>query len=208
QTTDQSNVEYGELKSESQLQKLVKQAKGNEIGVVICAPPAAAVGEENQDDEPELPLLNIRQQGCDPVEIAISAEENRAVSARLGDNAVSGAIRNVLADQSIPKSVHDYKSSLRLLFKFVTQTVSSLSTAAEPRPRAAVPQGQEDTAQPPLAGVRDDVMLFSYLLNPTYSSHTLPEVALRRFNLQLSGMTAEAADVTLRLARTLRKEVE
>jgi DNA polymerase-1 len=51
-------------------------------------------------------------------------------------------------------------------------------------------------------------MLFSYLLNPTYSSHTLHEVALRRFNLQLAGTTPEAADVTLRLARALRQEVE
>ena len=208
QTTDQANVEYGELKSESQLQKLVKQAEGGELGVVICAPPAAAAGAEAQEDEPELPLLNIRQQGCDPVEIAISTEENKAVSARLGSNALTDAIAIVLVDHSIPKSVHDYKSALRLLSKFVAQTVSLMSTAAEPQPRAAVPQGQEDATQPPLTGVRDDVMLFSYLLNPTYSSHALPEIALRRFNLQLSGMTAEAADVTLRLARTLRKEVE
>jgi len=201
QTTDQAQVEYGELNNESQLQKLLKQAGGRGIGVVICAPPAAAGAAEAQDEEPELPLLNIKQQGCDPVEIAISVEENRAVSARLANNALSEAIQNVLADESIPKSVHDYKSALRLLSKFVTQSASLLSTAA-------VPQGQEDASQPPLVGVRDDVMLFSYLLNPTYSSHTLPEVALRRFNLQLSGMTAEAADVTLRLAHTLRKEVE
>jgi hypothetical protein len=30
-------------------------------------------------------------------------------------------------------------------------------------------------------------MLYSYLLDPTYSSHALAEVALRRFNLKLSG---------------------
>jgi DNA polymerase-1 len=59
-----------------------------------------------------------------------------------------------------------------------------------------------------LAGVRDDVMLFSYLLNPTYSSHTLLEVALRHFNLQLAGTTPEAADITLKLAHALRKQVE
>jgi DNA polymerase-1 len=208
QTTDQANVEYGELASEAQLQKLIKHARGGGIGVVICAPPAMATGTEAQDDEPELPLLNMRQQACDPVEIAISAEENRAVSTRLGNNAFTAAIRSVLADESIPKSVHDYKSALRLLSKFATQNASLPSNAAEPQPGAAVPRKREDAAQLPLAGVRDDVMLFSYLLNPTYSSHTLPEVALRRFNLQLSGMTAEAADVALRLAHTLRKEIE
>jgi len=28
-----------------------------------------------------------------------------------------------------------------------------------------------------LAGVRDDVMLLSYLVNPTHGSHTLPDIA-------------------------------
>ena len=53
-----------------------------------------------------------------------------------------------------------------------------------------------------------DSMLYSYLLDPTYSSHRLPEVALRRFNLKLSGTLAESADVTGRFATALRHEVE
>ena len=52
-------------------------------------------------------------------------------------------------------------------------------------------------------------MLYSYLLDPTYSSHRLPEVALRRFNLKLiAANLAEAADITGRLAAALRAEVE
>ena len=51
-------------------------------------------------------------------------------------------------------------------------------------------------------------MLYSYLLDPTYSSHRLPDVALRRFNLKLTGTLAEAADITGRLAPALRQEVE
>jgi DNA polymerase-1 len=51
-------------------------------------------------------------------------------------------------------------------------------------------------------------MLYSYLLDPTYSSHALPEVALRRLNLKLSGNLAEAADVTSRMAAMLRKEID
>jgi DNA polymerase I len=182
QKTDEANVEYGALENEHQLERLVKSAREQSIGVAICAPSPIPVGAEARDDEPELPLLNLKQQGCDPVEIGISVEENKAISFRLVENSLSKAVEKMLADEALPKSVHDYKSALRLLSNSV--------------------------AQPPLAGVRDDVMLFSYLLNPTYSSHTLAEVALRRFNLQLSGMTAEAADVTLRLARALRKEVE
>ena len=56
------------------------------------------------------------------------------------------------------------------------------------------------------AGVEHDPMLYSYLLDPTYSSHRLPEVALRRFNLKLSGTLPEAADITGRLAAALRKK--
>jgi len=58
------------------------------------------------------------------------------------------------------------------------------------------------------AGVVHDPMLYSYLLDPTYSSHKLPEVVLRRFNLKLSGRLAEAADMAGRLAATLRKEAD
>jgi DNA polymerase-1 len=50
--------------------------------------------------------------------------------------------------------------------------------------------------------------LYSYLLDPTYSSHGLPEVALRRLNLKLSGNLAESADVTGRLTTALSHEVE
>src|SRR5205807_1335733 len=44
--------------------------------------------------------------------------------------------------------------------------------------------------------------------DPTYSSHILPEVALRRFNLKLSGQLSESADIAGRLASALRGEVE
>ena len=56
--------------------------------------------------------------------------------------------------------------------------------------------------------VQHDSMLYSYLLDPTYSSHALAEVALRRFNLKLSGTLAESADITGRLSSALRAEVE
>jgi len=179
-TTDASSVEYVELKHEQLLEQIIQRGSKGGVAVAVCAPNVAPAAAESSEDEPELPLLNIKQQGCDPVEIGISVEENAAVSSRLTENELSKAILTMLADPSIPKAVHDYKSALRLL------------------------AGRSTT----LSGVRDDVMLFSYLLNPTYSSHTLREVALRRFNLQLAGTTAEAADVTLRLARALRKDVE
>ncbi len=89
-----------------------------------------------------------------------------------------GALKPALATETLPKAIHDWK------------------TAAHALP------GTE------LAGVEHDSKLYSYLLDPTYSSHTLPEVALRHFNLKLGGSLAEAADITGRLAATLRKQVE
>jgi len=59
-----------------------------------------------------------------------------------------------------------------------------------------------------LAGVRHDPMLYSYLLDPTSSSHRLADVALRRFNLKVAEELAESADITGRLASALRSEVE
>ena len=55
--------------------------------------------------------------------------------------------------------------------------------------------------------VRHDPMLYAYLLDPTYSSYRLKDVALRKLSLSLTGEVAEAADVTGRLI-SLRKDVE
>ena len=89
-------------------------------------------------------------------------------------------LRSALEDEGVPKAIHDYKAAIHAL----------------------EPQGIT------LRGVRHDPMLYSYLLDPTYSSHRLPEVALRRFNLKLSGTLAESADVTGRFATALRREIE
>ena len=59
-----------------------------------------------------------------------------------------------------------------------------------------------------LAGVRDEPMLYSYIINPTYTNHSLAEIAVRSFNLKLSLAVPEAADVTGRISPVLRKEVE
>ena len=63
-----------------------------------------------------------------------------------------------------------------------------------------------------LAGVRDDVMLYSYLLNPTHSTHRLEDVAARFDNQSLRGEGEEAlpmaAATIARLAPQLRRAVE
>jgi len=87
-------------------------------------------------------------------------------------------LKSVMADEKLPKSIHDWKTASHALGDIK------------------------------LGGIQHDTRLYSYLLDPTYSSHTLPEVALRYFNLKLGGSLAEAADLTGRLATKLGKEVE
>ena len=93
-------------------------------------------------------------------------------------------LRSALEDATLSKSVHDLKALLR-----TTQ-------AHDIR----------------LAGVRDDLMLYSYLLNPTHSTHRLEDVAARFDNQSLRGEGEEAlpmaAATIARLAPQLRRAVE
>jgi DNA polymerase-1 len=85
-----------------------------------------------------------------------------------------------LADDHVPKAIHDFKAATHVLERHGIQ----------------------------LKGVQHDSRLYSYLLDPTYSSHRLADVALRRFNLKLNASLPEAADVAGRLTTAMRREVE
>jgi DNA polymerase I len=112
--------------------------------------------------------------------LALSPAHGQALSAELNSSEISSRLREVLSDAHVQKTIHNLKSAMHVFAERDLQ----------------------------LEGVHHDPMLYSYLLDPTYSSHGLPEVALRRFNLKLSGTLPEAADVTGRLTEALRKEVE
>jgi DNA polymerase I len=100
------------------------------------------------------------------------------------------AIKEALADPNLPKDVHDLKAVLR----------------------AVDPHGIT------IAGVRDDVMLLSYLVNPTHASHTLPDIAARSTSRALvhqltkenpadPNRLPEAAAAVVRLAATLGPQI-
>ncbi len=93
--------------------------------------------------------------------------------------ALLGALKPVLEDASRPKSVHNAKLLQLLLGKERVQ----------------------------LASVADDVMLYSYLLEPLASSHALAEIVLRRRGRRLSASLAEAAGLTRELAALLAPEI-
>ena len=187
--------DYREIKSKAEFDEYLKGLGGN-------APLALAIPTEHteslytesviEEDEPQpaqsgfLALQPADSDGQSEVvqRIAMSNAPGAGAMVVLEDRALVDRVRDVLQDPVAPKTIHDFKAALHHFSEHF---------------------GGQGVA---LAGVRHDPMLYSYLLDPTYSSHSLPEVALRRFNLKLSGNLAEAADVTGRLASALRKDVD
>jgi DNA polymerase-1 len=143
-----------------------------------------------------MPEVSTRTGGANAKElrVAISAASTRALTATLNGSDTAERLRALLLALHVPKAVHDWKTTLHVLAAKASATV--------------------------LQGVRDDTQLYSYLLDPTYSNHDLPSVALRHLNLKLSvaekgqappdpvRVLSETADITGRLASALRRQVE
>jgi DNA polymerase-1 len=152
----------------------------------VVALAIAASQPEKEEEEPEpieeamLPLTAFEAPLPKFSDIAISTAAGTAIMIAGESTEARERLRETLREKQLRLSIHDYKTALHALHT----------------------QGIE------IGEVVHDPMLYSYLLDPTYTSHKLPEVALRRFNMKLSGAVAEAADVTGRLTTTLRQEVE
>lgn len=178
--------DYREIRSVSEFDEYIGGQSAAWIAIAIPPEPTESVEEDDEESQPAqtglLPLQPAaaeNQSASDLGKVAISIGPGSAATVIRQDAALAARVKSLLEDAA-PKVIHDWKSALH---DFSHQGIA-------------------------LAGVRHDPMLYSYLLNPTYSSHSLAEVALRRFNLKLSGNLAEAADVTGRLAAALRTDVE
>ncbi len=208
-------TEYNLKPTTEEIKKLLKEARAIDpvtklprgLAVAIFEDARAlaeeiAVEPSEEGSEPEPPLAeNMSLFGVvsDPVGPAIlqSAED---AACRLGlavDDAFAfevlldqPGIKEALADASLPKDVHDLKAVLRAL----------------------APHSVE------LAGLRYDVMLLSYLINPTHSSHTLPDIAARSTSRALVHQPTkenpadpkrlpEAAAAVVRLVATLEPQI-
>jgi len=185
-TLELRDTDYQEAKSGKDL-KAVEKAESLAIAVEIRVEPAITEDEEDESapESGTLPLIAVAEASSEagaPLKIAVSTEPGKVWTISVGPNGdeIGQELRKILSNPRVHKTVHDYKAALREL-----QT-----------------RGIE------LTGVRDEPMLYSYLINPTYARHTLPEIAVRSFNLKLSDSLAEAADVTGRVTPVLRKEVE
>ncbi len=179
--------DYREIRSVSELEEYLGKQAGANLAVAIPAPQIDNVEEDDEEPAPaQTGLLPLQPAGAEDQsapalgQIAISIGPGSAATVIPQDAALAARVKSLLEDAATPKVIHDWKSALH---DFSHRGIA-------------------------LAGVRHDPMLYSYLLNPTYSSHSLAEVALRRFNLKLSGNLAETADVTGRLATALRKDGE
>ena len=179
-----AEAHYTEAKSAADVEAVLKHVSAtNPLAVALEAEsPVLDDEDEEETDEPQtsmLPLTAAPAEVAPAKNLAISSAPGTALSVAMQGEAGS-RIRSALEDEGVPKAIHDYKAAIHAL----------------------QPQGVT------LRGVRHDPMLYSYLIDPTYSSHRLPEVALRRFNLKLSGALPESADVTGRFASALRREIE
>jgi DNA polymerase-1 len=197
--TPKQNAELVLNPTLEQLEELIVAARAGTLVVVSETEDAAlqqSPPEDTDEAEPaqrSLSLLDVMEQAethvpgkLEPAPVltlGLASDDTTAFRVRWEGEAAT-LIRAALEDPTLPKSVHDLKALLR----------------------ATQAQGIQ------LAGVRDDLMLYSYLLNPTHSTHRLADVAARFDNQSLRGEGEEAlpmaAATIARLAPQLRAAVE
>src|SRR5436305_333422 len=174
---------YREAKSAADVEHLVKSRR-KDVPLAVAVSTVLAVPETDEEEEAEEDLLPLTMNISPAADKSVRATQ-LAISVEAGsavtvssETEAGAALNTALGDEQVPKAIHDWKTAAHAF------------------------------GETTLAGIQHDTRLYSYLLDPTYSSHSLPEVALRRFNLKLGGSLAEAADLTGRLASALRQEVE
>ena len=161
-----------------------------------------AVESDPEAAEPEPPaaenmgLFDVPPEPSIPLAVASPVDAACSLGLAVTEHAAFEAnldqpgLREALADPTLPKDIHDLKAVLRAL---------------EPH-------------NVTLAGVRDDVMLLSYLVNPTHGSHTLPDIAARTTSRALTHQPTkdnpadprrlpEAATAIVRLASAIGKQL-
>jgi len=184
-------TDYREAKSAEDVKAVVAAAKKNNSMLAIAIETTAVGGggateqsEEPEESESDQLFLGAVAQPTQvsgaACRLAIAANEGTALSLALDNAKLATPLKSALADASLPKTVHDFKSAVHAFRE----------------------QGIE------LAGVQHDPLLYAYLLDPTYSTYQLQAVAFRKFNLKLGPSVGEAADMTLRLTPKLSDEVD
>jgi DNA polymerase-1 len=175
---------YSDAKSEAYVETALKSVPaGGALAVAVETESKTGEEEEEEPEESETGMLALSSEPTPAARarnLAISSQPGMAVTVPADVGDAMAKLNAALADASLPKAFHDWKAA--------AHAVAAMGIA--------------------IRGVQHDPMLYSYLLDPTYPSHRLADVALRRFNMKLSGSLPEAADVTGRLATVLHADVE
>jgi len=156
--------------------RFYRAARTHGFALALDVLPPIPAGEEEEDQPQTMSLLDVAEaadrQGS--FSLGVSAEAGTAL--RLG---LTAELRELLEDESVGKSVHDWKLALHAL------------------------SGQGIR----LGGAIEDTMLLSYALNPTHTTQSLADVAARHGQAAPSSPASAAAAIH-GLVPVLRKEAE
>jgi len=192
-------VEYVLEPTAEQIAAFVAQARKSGFALALPASELQAVaeqvseqeGEALEEKEPELKtmsLLDLVEQAEAQCETAPAAAAKCRIGVATGDDGALlvalDAMKALLEDAKVSKRVHDLKAALRVC--------------------------ESDGVT--LRGATDDLMLYSYLINPTHATHRLGDVSARFGGgpPRETGERAltEAAYLTEALTKTLREDVD
>ncbi|MFZ0632716.1 MAG: DNA polymerase I [Acidobacteriaceae bacterium] len=189
-----TNVEYVLEPTPEQITAFLALAKKQGFALALPASELESAAEQVSEQESE--ALEDREPAFKTMSLLDLAEATEESSSPRGcflgvaaaeDTATRvplDAVRSLLEEEAIPKQVHDLKAALRVL-------------------------ASHDVA---LRGASDDVMLYSYLVNPTHAAHRLADVAARFAGgpPRETGdrEITEAAHLTRALTGILREDVD
>jgi DNA polymerase-1 len=191
-----STAEYLTSPTPEQIAAFFAQARQTGFALALSASELEAAAEQVseqesealEEKEPELKtmsLLDFASAACEPAPAAArGCVLGVAASPDLALVLPLDQLRALLEDPAVPKQVHDLKAALRVL-------------------------GSHGVT---LQGAADDVMLYSYLINPTHATHRLPDVTARFGSQPLhetgDAQPAEAAHAIHALAPAMRQDIE
>jgi len=188
ESVELGETEYREATSAADVEQVLAAVRQSPGGMLAIALESAGErveesteGEVDEEPNRQMMLTAAAEKTAEPshLKLAISAKQGAALSVRLDDSPAGKVMKQALADSAIPKAIHDSKAAMHVL----------------------------EQCGIALAGVLDDSLLYAYLLDPTYTKYGLADVAFRAFNLKMSEILEEAADLTQRLSSKLRDEV-
>jgi DNA polymerase I len=193
---EKRTAEYIPEPNAEQLAEFVSEAKAGGFALAVSSSELAVATEQVSEQEsesleerePELKSMSL-------LDLAEIADQPAPETPAVYKIAVAGSsekilllpldeLQALLEDESIPKRVHDLKGTLRTL----------------------------ESRNITLHGAHDDLMLYSYLINPTHASHRLSDVAARfsKYPLKETGdqLLLESAHAVESLAPVLREDVK